>query len=112
MQVQGEWCAPFRVHNSTYIFYKTAHIGIGQGLRRSVFSVAAILGPLWAGGAVAFSTYYVLLAVPLALIIFITVGPKLLLFLAIYSCLSLLQVLVSLSFVRLKEPRGRHILLP
>lgn len=48
--------------------------GIGQGLRRSVFSLAAILGPLWAGGALAFTTYYILLGVPLALLTFLTVG--------------------------------------
>ena len=48
--------------------------GIGQGLRRSILSTAAILGPLWAGGALGLSTYYILLAVPLALLIFVTVS--------------------------------------
>ena len=51
--------------------------GVGQGLRRSVFSVAAILGPLWAGGALAFDTYYILLGVPLTLLISVTVSTKL-----------------------------------
>ncbi len=42
--------------------------GFGQGFRRSCFSVGAILGPLWAGGAVSFGkTYYVLLGVPAGL---------------------------------------------
>jgi ceroid-lipofuscinosis MFS transporter 7 len=48
--------------------------GIGQGFRRSMFSVAAILGPLWAGSALAFRTYYVLLGVPVALLAFVVVS--------------------------------------
>jgi ceroid-lipofuscinosis MFS transporter 7 len=69
--------------------------GIGQGFRRSMFSVAAILGPLWAGSALAFQTYYVLLGVPVALLAFV-------------------MVLVILSFVRLKEPstRRRNLFFP
>jgi len=48
--------------------------GFGQGIRRSVFSIAAILGPLWAGGTVAIgNSYYVLLGVPCGLLVFITV---------------------------------------
>ena len=46
--------------------------GFGQGIRRSVFSTAAILGPLWAGGTVSFS-YYILLGVPCGLLVFVTV---------------------------------------
>ena len=46
--------------------------GFGQGIRRSVFSTAAILGPLWAGGTVSFS-YYILLGVPCGLLLFVTV---------------------------------------
>ena len=41
--------------------------GFGQGVRKSMFSVAAIMGPLWAGGSVSIS-YYILLGVPLALL--------------------------------------------
>ena len=50
------------------------YIGFGQGIRRSVFSVAAILGPLWAGGSLVFSTYYILLGVPCGLLLFILVS--------------------------------------
>lgn len=50
--------------------------GIGQGIRRSVFSIAAILGPLWAGGALAFDTYYILLGVPLSLLTSVTVSTQ------------------------------------
>ncbi len=48
--------------------------GFGQGIRRSTFSLAAILGPLWAGGSGTkgdlFSNYYVWLAVPCGLLLF------------------------------------------
>ena len=47
--------------------------GFGQGVRRSIFSIAAILGPLWAGGTVGLSTYYILLGVPLGLLVGIMV---------------------------------------
>ena len=50
------------------------HSGTGQGIRRSVFSIAAILGPLWAGGALAFNGYFILLGVPLGLVVFIMVS--------------------------------------
>ncbi len=40
-----------------------------------MISVAAILGPLWAGGALAFDNYYVLLAVPLGLLGIAMVSP-------------------------------------
>ena len=33
-------------------------LGFGQGVRRSVESLAAIMGPLWAGAAFEFSTSY------------------------------------------------------
>ena len=48
--------------------------GVGQGIRRSIFSISAILGPLWAGGAVAFDTYYILFGVPLGLLVLVMVG--------------------------------------
>ena len=47
-------------------------VGFGQGIRRSLFSVAAILGPLWAGGSVNIS-YYVLMGVPLGLLLLVLV---------------------------------------
>ena len=34
------------------------NLGFGQGVRRSVESLAAIMGPLWAGAAFEFSTTY------------------------------------------------------
>ncbi len=43
-------------------------------MRRSVFSVAAILGPLWAGGALSFDNYYTLLGVELAMVVFVMVS--------------------------------------
>ena len=49
------------------------HTGVGQGIQRSLISIAAILGPLWAGGAVALDTYYALLGVPLGLLLLVTV---------------------------------------
>lgn len=59
------------IHIYGHIFSST---GFGQGIRRSVFSIAAILGPLWAGGTVAIgNSYYVLLGVPCGLLVFITV---------------------------------------
>ena len=89
--------------------------GIGQGLRRSIFSIAAILGPLWAGGALDLGTYYILLAVPLALLIFVTVSyiaiPVVFVNELLYILFSHSQILVMLSFVRLKEPKGKHTLL-
>lgn len=40
------------------------YVGFGQGVRRSVLALGSILGPLWAGGAITLSHYYVLLIVP------------------------------------------------
>ena len=86
--------------------------GFGQGIRRSVFSTAAILGPLWAGGTVSFS-YYVLLGVPCGLLLFVTVClntvtvhfPMLdLNFQILFS--PPLQLLLLLSFSKLKEPKS------
>ena len=57
------------MHSHTWLIWPT---GFGQGIRRSVFSTAAILGPLWAGSTVSLS-YYVLLAVPCGLLLFVTV---------------------------------------
>ena len=47
-------------------------IGFGQGFRRSVFAVAAILGPLWVGGSFRISCY-LLFGVPLGLLVVIMV---------------------------------------
>ena len=51
--------------------------GFGQGFRRSTFSFASILGPLWAGGAGArgalFPNYYGLLGVSCGLLVFVAV---------------------------------------
>lgn len=49
------------------------HAGFGQGIRRSVFSTAAILGPLWAGSSGTVN-YYILLGTPFGLILLVTVG--------------------------------------
>ena len=46
--------------------------GFGQGLRRSTGSVAAILGPLWAGAAL--HLYHVLLGVPLGILVGVVVS--------------------------------------
>ena len=70
MKVQGE---SYMLHVAV-LYPSHVRAGIGQGLRRSILSTAAILGPLWAGGALGLSTYYILLAVPLALLIFVTVS--------------------------------------
>lgn len=43
-------------------------------MRRSFFSIAAILGPLWTGGALAFDNYYTLLGVPLGLLLITVVS--------------------------------------
>jgi len=48
-------------------------VGFGQGFRRSVFAIAAILGPIWVGGAVSIS-YYLLLGVPFGLLLCIVVS--------------------------------------
>ncbi len=50
--------------------------GFGQGVRRSLFSVAAILGPLWAGGSVTIS-YYILMGVPLGMLVIVLVRTEL-----------------------------------
>ena len=50
------------------------HSGFGQGVRRSVLSIAAILGPLWAGGGFAFDNYYILLTVPFGLLLLLLVS--------------------------------------
>lgn len=59
--------------------------GFGQGIRRSIFSLAAIMGPLWAGGSAVnsenealFSNYYVLFGVPCGLLLLVLVS--------IYKC--------------------------
>ena len=79
---KGAWEFPFLVTVSKFTFFMLSNsllclvcsAGIGQGFRRSMFSVAAILGPLWAGSALAFRTYYVLLGVPVALLAFVMVS--------------------------------------
>lgn len=49
--------------------------GFGQGVRRSVASVASIMGPLWAGAAMnGMTTYYLFYGVPLGLLILIIVN--------------------------------------
>ena len=47
--------------------------GIGQGIRRSIFSLSSIMGPLWAGAGLTLDTYYILLSVPLGLLVLATV---------------------------------------
>lgn len=58
--------------------YGMIAVGFGQGIRKSTFSLAAILGPLWAGGAGAkgalFSHYYVLFGVPCGLLLLVVVS--------------------------------------
>ncbi|XP_064404675.1 uncharacterized protein LOC135349939 [Halichondria panicea] len=82
------WGLPFALVTGASLYSKIlpADIqGFGQGFRRSCFSVGAILGALWAGGAGSFgSTYYVLLGVPAALYV-------------------LMLFMVLVTFVRLKE---------
>ena len=54
-------------------------VGFGQGVRRSVGSISAIMGPLWAGAAfelVHDYHYYPFFGVPLALTILILVSGK------------------------------------
>ena len=46
--------------------------GFGQGLRRSTGSVAAILGPLWAGATL--HIYHVMLGVPLGILVGVMVS--------------------------------------
>jgi len=93
------------------------HTGVGQGIRRSLFSIAAILGPLWAGGAVAFDTYYVLLGVPLGLLLLLMVWVHvhcscgMVLSLTADVFLLPLQILIALSFSRLKERRQSSLFL-
>ena len=41
-------------------------LGFGQGVQQSTGSVAAILGPLWAGASL--HLYYLLLGVPLGIL--------------------------------------------
>ena len=45
------------------------YIGFGQGLRRSVGSLAAIIGPLWVGSTVSFGNYYLMYGVPSGLLV-------------------------------------------
>ena len=82
------------------------------------------MGPVWAGGALAFKTFYILLSVPLGLLLFVAVSNKKpysslhcfvgVNYLVVDSILfSSLQVLVILSFKRLKEPKSTtSVLLP
>ena len=50
--------------------------GFGQGVRRSTASIAAILGPLWAGASL--HQYYLLLGVPLGILTGLMVSTHLL----------------------------------
>ncbi|XP_030071948.1 major facilitator superfamily domain-containing protein 8 isoform X1 [Microcaecilia unicolor] len=61
--------------------------GFSHGLRRSIGGLATILGPLWAGGLTA--NLYIMLGVMMGL-------------------LTLLTVMVSLSYSKLVEPCSRH----
>ena len=49
-----------------YICILKLIVGFGQGVRRSVGSIAAILGPLWAGASL--HLYHVLLGVHLGIL--------------------------------------------
>lgn len=61
--------------------------GFGQGVRRSFESLAAVMGPLWAGAAFDLSSsYYPFYGVPLALVVMII-------------------IMLLLSFKRLKSPQ-------
>lgn len=79
----------FVTTTSLYSKFLPAHIqGFGQGVRRSVFSIAYIMGPLWSGGTVGLGSYYLLLAVPCGL-------------------MASVLVLMLLSFTRLKAPKSK-----
>ena len=55
------------------------YLGFGQGIRRSVASLACIMGPLWAGSGFELyycCNYYPFFGVPLVLLIIISVGNK------------------------------------
>ncbi|XP_054839442.1 uncharacterized protein LOC129332384 [Eublepharis macularius] len=62
--------------------------GLSQGLRRSVGGVATILGPLWAGGLT--ENLYIMLG-------------------AMMGLLSLLMIMVGLSYPYLVEPAGGYV---
>ena len=59
---------------------KSIVIGFGQGVRRSVGSLSAILGPLWAGSAFdIMDSLYLFYSVPLAFLVLIIVSENMLL---------------------------------
>ena len=66
VDIQGESCL-------CVTFSHLFSTGFGQGFRRSCFSVGAILGALWAGGAGSLY-YYVLLGVPAAMYVLMLVS--------------------------------------
>lgn len=97
---------PFFMVTSAALYSKMLPIsiqGFGQGIRRSILSVAAILGPLWAGGSVAFSNYYVLFGVLCGLLVFTLVSWIRITTNQYYFFI--LQALIILSFSQLRSPQ-------
>ena len=69
-------------------------IGFGQGFRRSVFAVAAILGPLWVGGSFRIS-WYLLFGVPLGLLVVLMV--RFVFFLVAVMCIMWMLVMINFT---------------
>ena len=72
--------------------------GIGQGIRRSIFSLSSIMGPLWAGAGLTLDTYYVVVSVPLGLLVLAMVR--------VCVCVCACASVIHLSFLITSSPSG------